>query len=216
MIESTDRGPCDNEKRKGLCVREPSCHKLRLQNFTTKACFTIDSTTTHRSVEPKEQKDECVQCGLFEIVRVIGHVPERKALQSVGCQVKVDGAQHGHEQREGRGSRQEPEREANASKEFGVIVNGGPNLGGTWQKPKVRNNNVIDKALEFGRSKIGWKQQTSFRAVVDHEETREDAQRHQRYRMNPFPIGDRLEQLWTRDPIPSCLFLLSCHEKRGY
>jgi len=83
-------------------------------------------------------------------------------------QVKVDSPHHGNKQRQGRRPCQKSNHQQNATIKFGVIMDGRPHFGGPRQESKIGLDNVIDKALKFGRSKIGGSH-APFGSVMNHE-----------------------------------------------
>lgn len=118
-----------------------------------------------RSVEPKGQENETVQEGLLKVVRVVGNVSKGESLGTNRWKMKVDSGHHGDQKGKGRWSGQKSKSKEDTSVKLGIVVNGRPEFQGTWQEGKVWRHDVIDKALEFRSTKIGWSDAT-YRLII--------------------------------------------------
>lgn len=176
---------------------------------TTTAVPPCHSLATHRSIEPKQQKDECIQSRLFKVIGEVRHMPQRKPLRPSRRQMKVHSTHHGNKQRQGRGAREKAQRQQDAASEFDTIVQRRPQFRWAGQEPKVRSDDKVHKALKFGCPKVGGECRAPFTAVMNHEHAGHDAQGYQWSGMDALPVGDCFEEFGAGDSVPCGFFW--CH-----
>lgn len=85
---------------------------------------------------------------------------QRKTLCTDRGEVEVDGRHHGHQEGQGRRSRQEADGEENTTEKFCVIVQCRPQFQGSGQEREVGRHDIVDKTLEFRGSEVGGSEAT--------------------------------------------------------
>mmetsp|Transcript_3577 Transcript_3577/g.6756 ORF Transcript_3577/g.6756 Transcript_3577/m.6756 type:complete len:267 (+) Transcript_3577:25-825(+) len=169
-----------------------------------------------RAVEEEEEEDKGVQRGLLEVVRVARDVSERKALQACACEMEVDGAAHGEEERQSSRAGEEADREEDSAKEFRVVMKGCPQREVSGQETEVGLHDEIDEPLERLSAKV-CRQDSALISVVNHENARHDTKGNNGHSMNPGDFLNRLEQLWANQLVQRCFFLrrICLHAESG-